>query len=119
MEKKKAKRQLVPRTHDFNSKTKSEFFGLFRSAIRRIWMYSKIRQEAVRNAKVAPNKYLCADCKECFKSNEIQVDHVHPCGSLKEFEDFTPVMSKMFQEDLSLLEVVCLECHKKRTKLER
>lgn len=119
MAKKPFKRQLVPRTHDMGTKTKSEFFGLFRSAIRKIWMYSKIRQEAVRRAKVSPNQYLCANCNGRFKSKEIEVDHTIPAGSLKEFEDFSPFIEKMFQENIDLLEVVCKPCHLLRKKLER
>lgn len=116
MAKKTVKRQLVPRTHDLGTKTKSEFFGLFRSAIRKIWMYSKIRQEAVRRAKVAPNQYLCSNCNDRFKSNEIEVNHKYSCGSLREFEDFSPFISAMFQEDLDALEVLCKPCHREFTK---
>lgn len=112
---KTTKRQLVPRTHDQGTKTKAQFFGQFRSAIRKIWLFSAIRREAVKRAKVAPNQYLCKHCKECFKSNEIEVNHINAAGSLREFEDFSPFISAMFQEDLDKLEVLCKPCHKKHT----
>ena len=109
---KNVKRQLVPRTHDQGTKTKAQFFGQFRSAIRKIWLFSAIRREAVKRAKVAPNQYLCAHCNNPFKSNEIEVNHKIPAGSLREFEDFSPFIEKMFQEDLNKLEVLCKPCHK-------
>lgn len=119
MAKKTVKRQLVPRTHDVGTKTKSEFFGLFRSAIRKIWMYSAIRREAIKRAKVAPNQYLCANCNERFKSNEIDVNHINGCGSLKEFEDFSPFISAMFNENIDGLEILCKNCHKEFTRLNK
>lgn len=112
---KKPKKQLVPRTHDQGTKTKAQFFGQFRSAIRKIWLFSAIRREAVKRAKVAPNQYLCAQCNLPFKSNEIEVNHKNPCGSLREFEDFSPFISAMFQENIDELEVLCKPCHKKFT----
>lgn len=110
-------KQKVPRDFDMGTKTKAEFFGQFRSAIRKIWMFSAIRKEAVKLAKKAPNRYMCAHCKALFKSTEIEVNHKHSAGSLREFTDFTPFMTAMFQEDLSKLEVLCKECHKKHTNL--
>lgn len=107
----KTGRQLVPRTHDVQTKTKAQFFGQFRSAIRKIWLFSAIRREALKRAKIAPGRYQCAHCKESFKSTEIEVDHLVPCGSLREFEDFSPFISKMFQEDISLLQILCKGCH--------
>lgn len=80
-------------------------------------MFSAIRREAIRRAKKGPNQYECVNCSSWFKSTEIEVNHKSPCGSLREFEDFSPFISAMFQEDLSKLEVLCKECHKTHTKL--
>lgn len=111
-------KQKVARTHDFGSKTKAEFFGQFRSAIRKLWMFSQIRREALRQAKKAPNRYLCANCKDLFKSNEVDVNHIVECGALKEFTDFNGFIERMFQEDLTKLEVLCKDCHKNSHKEE-
>lgn len=116
---KKTLNPRVPRTFDHNTRTKAEFFGLFRSAIRKIWMYSAIRREAIKRAKVAPNQYLCAHCSNRFKSNEIEVNHLVNCGTLKEFEDFSVFIANMFQEDIDKLEVLCRPCHKIYTKENR
>lgn len=108
----KTGRQLVPRTHDVGTKTKAQFMGQFRSAIRKIWLFSAIRREALKRAKIAPGRYQCAHCKESFKSTEIEVNHKGDgCGSLREFEDFSPFISRMFSEDLDGLEVLCKPCH--------
>jgi len=115
----KTKNPRVARTHDNGTRTKAEFFGLFRSAIRKIWMYSAIRREAIKRAKVAPNQYLCANCNERFKSNEIDVNHKNGCGSLREFDDFTPFISAMFSENIDGLEILCKPCHKVFTKENR
>lgn len=115
----KIKKHRVERTHDQNTKTKSEFYGKFRSAIRKIWMFSAIRRAALSKQKVAPNAYLCEHCKKIYKSNEVEVNHKDSCGSLSSFEDFTPFVSRMFNEDLDNYEVLCKPCHKIFTKENR
>lgn len=112
MAKKKVVKHRIPRTHDNATKTKSEFFGKFRSAIRKIWMYSGIRRAVLARQRIAPNKYLCEHCSKLFKSIDVEVNHKEQCGSLSSFEDFTPFVSRMFNEDLSNYEVLCKDCHK-------
>lgn len=107
----KVKSHRVPRTHDNNTKTKAEFYGKFRSAIRKIWMYSGIRRAALNKQKVAPNRYLCEHCSKIFKGTDIEVNHKDQCGSLSSFEDFTPFVTRMFNEDLNNYEVLCKPCH--------
>lgn len=119
MAKKKILNPKVPRNFDFNTKTKAQFFGQFRSAIRKIWMFSAIRREAIKRSKVATNQYICAHCNERFRSNEIEVNHKFSAGSLREFEDFTPFVSAMFQENIDMLEVLCKPCHQIQTNFNR
>lgn len=112
-------RQLAERTHDMNTLTKAEFFGKFRSAIRKIWLYSAIRREAVKRAKKNTNAYLCHDCKQLFTTKEIEVDHIVPAGSLRDYEDFSPFIERMFNVDADGLVVLCKPCHKIKTDEHR
>ena len=116
---KKIVKHRVARDWDGNTKTKSEFFGNFRSAIRKIWMYSGIRKQAMAHARIAPNKYLCEKCKHIFKSTEVEVNHIIPAGALSSFEHFSPFIERMFPITIEHLEVLCKPCHSEFTKEER
>ena len=63
-------------------------------------------------------EYNCAMCDGWFKMKEVEVDHIIPCGSLKDFGDLAGFVERMFcsQEHLR---IVCKPCHKAHTKAER
>lgn len=63
--------------------------------------------------------YLCAECNRLFDRKEVEVNHKIPLGSLKNYEDLPGFCERLFVEDLSLLEVLCKECHKEETAWQR
>lgn len=75
-------------------------------------------------AWVERGKYLCADCKEVVpltvdKKKNVFVDHIEPIISPEEgFTTWDDVINKMFCEPDNL-QVLCKECHDKKTKDER
>jgi 5-methylcytosine-specific restriction endonuclease McrA len=112
---KQPKKQLVKRTHDNGTKTAAGFFADIRSMLRKKFMYSAIRKAVVKRQRVAPNAYLCEHCKKIFKSEQIEVNHKDPCGSLRSFADLSTFAAKLFNEDLNAYEVLCKPCHHKFT----
>lgn len=115
----KPKKYKVARDFDAGTKTRAEFFGRFRAAIRKIWMFSSIRKAAMQRAKCAPGRYLCSKCNKIFKATEVEVNHSNGCGPYNTFEDFGKHMAAMFDENLDGLEVLCKVCHKEFTKQQR
>ena len=63
-------------------------------------------------------EYTCADCNEWFKTKEVEVDHIVPAGSLKDYSDLAGFCERLFCE-ADNLRVLCKPCHKKRTDEER
>ena len=59
--------------------------------------------------------YRCAKCQGEFSSTQVQVDHIIPIGFEKTWDE---VVAAMFCEKQNL-QVLCLECHKKKTLDER
>jgi len=49
----------------------------------------------------------------------VEVNHIVPVGSLKSYADLPGFCERLFVEDVSLLEVVCKECHAEITKAQR
>ncbi len=60
-------------------------------------------------------EYECAGCGHWFKSTEVQVDHIEPCGSLKSFSEMATFAERLFIE-VDGLQVLCKDgCHGKKT----
>lgn len=119
------KTQRVPRTRAGNEWTEASFWGFIRSALRDASRKWPPRKRALLNARrryVGPNKrqkweYECAGCGRWRMAKEVQVDHVEPCGTLKEYEDLPEFVRRLFCE-VGELRVLCLACHKEVTEKE-
>jgi 5-methylcytosine-specific restriction endonuclease McrA len=53
----------------------------------------------------------CAQCKELFRRNEIEVDHIVEIGPQKDIGEW---VKKLFCP-ISNLQCLCIECHKRKT----
>lgn len=85
-----------------------------RSALRKVWLYSPQRREAlikVKNGKM----YWCSTCNKMMPKWAIDVDHIIPCGSLGSIEDVKGFVDRLFHGQLQILCKVChtLKTHKK------
>jgi 5-methylcytosine-specific restriction endonuclease McrA len=121
-----AKRQRVPRTRNAGTMTEAAFWSMIRSALRqksRWWKpISETKRKARRNSK-SNNKrlkyeYKCAICTNWFPDSKIEVDHIIPAGSLQKAEDLPGFVERLFCEKDNL-RVLCVECHKEVTNLQR
>lgn len=84
--------------------TRSRYFSFIRSNNRRAWMKYPVNQMVKRQAQ-RPNQsdnkrlkyeYQCAECKGWFQGKHTQVDHIHPCGSLKDYADLEQFIETLF-----------------------
>lgn len=88
------------------------------AALRKIWFYSELRQNAAKAVKFE-GRYKCQSCG--LYHLKIQIDHVDPVGSLKDesgFIDWTRYINRMLYCDPSNLSALCEVCHKQKTSLE-
>ena len=106
--------------------TEAGYWGLLRGALRRQSMYWKVRGDCLDAAKVpytGDNKrrrvsFVCAICKERFKRDDVQVDHIVPAGSLKTYDDVKGFVERLLCE-IDNLQVLCKPCHNVKTKEEK
>lgn len=61
--------------------------------------------------------YQCNACKKEFPSREVEVDHINPVVSNSGFSTWDEFINNLFCE-ASNLQVICKDCHKKKSKLE-
>jgi 5-methylcytosine-specific restriction endonuclease McrA len=86
-----------------------------KAALRRTWGRSRQRQSALYNAKIAYGQYRCAKCGNIFRRKDIEVDHIDAVGKFKNFDTY---IERLFC-DSNKLAILCKDCHKKKTKLDR
>lgn len=116
----------VPRTRNYNTETESQHLGKIRAGLRNISRWWKPFQVALRMAGEKWNvggriktMYKCEGCKRLLDRKSVEVNHKIPVGSLKCYEDLPGFCERLFVEDVSLLEVLCKDCHKEETAIQR
>lgn len=120
------KRQRVPRTHASGTWTKSRYFQFIRSALRQAFsrypVKYKVKDKAKRELKHKKGRqkyeYQCAGCEQWWSAKDVEVDHIDPAGSLKDYDDLPGFVSRMFCEEDGL-QVLCKECHREKTYADK
>ena len=76
------------------------------------------KQVNIKTGRLAAH-YTCNECKLNYPAKEVQVDHIEPVVSPKEgFISWDKFIERLFC-DKENLQVLCLTCHKSKTKLEK
>lgn len=100
--------------------TTARFWGFIRSALRAAssrWPPKYQVLHEARRASQSSNKrqrwdYQCAECTKWFPQKQVKVDHKIPVGTLKDFDDLSEFVRKMFCP-VEGLQVLCGPCHDK------
>lgn len=119
------KRQ-IDRPYAGGTWTKARFFGFLRSALRlasQKWPPRIEAKNAARRPYVGPNKrqkweYRCDECSLWKQGTEVEVDHIEPCGQLKEYDELPGFVRRLFCE-ASGFRVLCKSCHKLLTSCQQ
>lgn len=106
--------------------TTARYWSFISSGLRRMWMKYPVKQEALKASrrpfegadKRTKWEYRCVDCNTWFKGKDIQVDHIEPVGSLRDYADLPRAVKNLFCE-LDNLQVLCKECHQNKTLSEK
>jgi 5-methylcytosine-specific restriction endonuclease McrA len=104
----------------------AQYWGFIRSGLRAKWNRYPLKWEVLRNAarqavitaRGRKSEYQCAKCYKWWSAKEVTVDHVIPCGSLKSYDDLPAFVERLFCP-IGNLQVLCMECHKEKTKADR
>jgi hypothetical protein len=86
-----------------------------RSAIRREWLYSELRKQALASARVERGLYKCSTCSKIVGPKEIEINHKLVCtpdDGLNTGKDWGIFIERLLYVNQSGLEALCEACHK-------
>lgn len=118
----KPKTNRIPRTRAGGEWTEAAFWGWLRSGLRKMSRrWPPIARQVMNKGRrpyIGPNKkqkfvYQCELCLGWFKHDDVQIDHIVPCGQLKSWEDFSVFAQRLFDEGPGLRRL-CTKCHDAR-----
>lgn len=118
---------MAEKTRNDGQWTEARYRGFIRSALRKAWVRWPPNQATKKAARISRGRYLCAgwgrDAHEVdasikvdgVRKNNVFTDHIDPIGPHLTWDE---TVSRMFIEKDGL-QVLCKECHDKKTKAER
>lgn len=109
-----------------NTKTKAEVMSLVLSALRRATKYWKPKLDKLNEGKRAYRgtnprqkwEYQCEKCLRWFKKDDIEMDHILPCGGIDDFSKVSDWCIRAFVEKDGY-QRLCSKCHKIKTRRDR
>jgi 5-methylcytosine-specific restriction endonuclease McrA len=76
------------------------------------------KNEALSNARIERGLYKCNMCKNGFKRDQVDLDHVEPVVSLTEgYVDWNEYIRRLFVKPEGY-QVLCKTCHSAKTFIE-
>jgi 5-methylcytosine-specific restriction endonuclease McrA len=106
--------------------TESKYWSAIRTALRsglrfyppKVNVLNKAKRDYKGGNPRQKYCYECASCGECFKADQVQVDHLSPCGSLLSYDDLPDFVETLYCGEDNL-QVLCKSCHKIKGSEER
>lgn len=87
------------------------------AALRKVWMYSKVRRDALKAGYLGDGWWKCARCE--VKTERPTVDHTIPVVRPEEgFKDWGVFITNLLYCEVRELDVLCRACHRNKTKNE-
>jgi len=115
----------VEKPYNNGSWTRARYFQQIRSHLRNAFKFwrpiteckIKARRKSQSENKRLKWEFHCAECNGWFASKNVQIDHITPCGTLKEYDDIVPFIKRLTAE--SGYRCLCKACHQNITNMER
>ena len=107
--------------HQWTEQQKKWLKKYLKPQVDRAWSWWPVGNEARKRAKgTAPGSQICAHCKGEFSRSETQKDHIDPTVRIgeNEFEDPGEYIRRKFVALPEQIQILCRDCHKKKTAAE-
>ena len=113
----------VERTRAGETWTESRYWSFIRGLLRRGFTRYPVKHQvklAARRQKRGSKRfeYKCSECLGYYPNSQVEVDHIEPAGSLKDYSDLAGFVQRLYCE-ADNLQVLCSTCHLAKTNSER
>lgn len=123
----------TPPFDKYSEWTTARFWQFVRSQLRAGWNKWPPKYKVLNNSKRPAEyewyndagrklnikwEYQCNSCKEWWMGKQVSVDHIKPVGRLRDYDDLPDFVSNLYVGEKEL-QVLCKECHDRKTKEER
>jgi 5-methylcytosine-specific restriction endonuclease McrA len=99
-------------------KFETQLTSFIKNLLRRASMRWPHKNDALAAARVSRGNYRCAMCKNEFKRDQVDLDHVEPVVSLTEgYVDWDVYIRRLFVKAEGY-QVLCKTCHGAKTAIE-
>jgi len=104
--------------------TSARYWQFIRSALRAAWSKYPVKYQVLQSSRRTvvgqrhKFEYQCVECKEWFQQKDVQVDHIHAAGSLRDYKDLPRFVENLFC-GADNLQILCKADHKVKTLEER
>lgn len=102
--------------------TEAKYWSFVRSLLRKGWLRYPVRTHVLNQGRRVVTgqrhrfEYRCAACLDWFMGKEVEVDHIVPCGNLK--DDPGAFIQRLYCEPKDL-QILCKPCHQVKTQQEK
>lgn len=87
------------------------------AAIRKIWLWSPMRRNAIKKAEVQGGLRKCNICGKKELKENTQVDHVFPCVPTTGWDSWDGYIKRSLDPEVEV-QVLCKPCHKQKSNKE-
>lgn len=98
------------------------YFKYIRRTVRQIFIWSPERRLAKKRASVGTELFRCEKCGiQPLTGKEKAIDHIIPCEDVRGFEEgggWNGFITRTLGVTKEGLQILCLPCHKAKSKLE-
>lgn len=123
----------TPPFEHYDKWTTARFWQFIRSAMRAAYNKWPPKYSVIKNAKRPAEQewygengrrlnvkweYQCNSCKDWWMQKQISVDHIEPVGTLRDYDDLPNFVRRLFVDEEGL-QILCKDCHDKKTQAER
>lgn len=106
----------TPSNKNYPEWSDAKFWSFVRSGLRAKWVKWPPRYEVLKDSRreVSGKRHRwevrCSVCKKWWQQKHIQVDHIEPVGTLKDYSHLAEFVRKLFVPK-EKLRAVCKTCH--------
>lgn len=119
-------RMRTPPLPQYPSWSTAKYWSFLRSGLRSCYNKWPPKWDVLKEAKRPYTgegkqqkwEYLCNECQCYHKQKDISVDHKVPAGALNNYDDMAGFVERLFVGPEGL-QVLCKQCHDRKTKDER